>query len=291
MTDEHPPQETPAAAWAVRVAADLEAVDVHRPVLEEAGLLGVVEDVEGAVLYFPEPVADLPWEGRWDPVPERDWHAAWREGVTPITVGQLTIAPPWLGAPDATTLVLEPGQAFGTGHHETTAGCLAALQELELAGRSVLDVGCGSGVLALAAARLGADPVVACDVDPLATAATREAATTNGVTLTVHEGDVAAVPPPTGGFAVVVANLDTATLSAQAPALVDALAEGGTLVASGVSLERVDEATAALDAAGLPVLVRRGAQWAVLIGRRPVAAPAPHQRSTHRRSRRPRPSG
>ncbi len=280
--------ERDPAAWALRVPADLEAVDVHRPALEAAGLLGVLEDAEGAVLYFPCPVEDLPEdlsrEGSWEPVPDRDWHAAWRESVTPVTVGRLTIAPPWAAEPDEDTLVLEPGQAFGTGHHETTAGCLAALQEVDLRGRSVLDVGSGSGVLAVAAARLGAAPVVACDTDPLAVDATRETAAANGVTVDVHAGEVADVPRPPEGFAVVVANLDTTTLAGQASALVAALSPGGTLIASGVSLERVDQATGALERAGLSTLVRQGAQWAVLVGRRPVepTAPADRPRSSPR---------
>lgn len=253
------------AAWALHTDLDLEAVSVHLPALEAAGLLGIVEAAGVATVYLPARAPELPVAGRWEAVPERDWHAQWKAGIVPVTVGAITIVPPWLPAP-AGAIVLEPGQAFGTGHHETTTGCLAALQELDLTGAAVLDVGTGSGVLAIATLRLGAARAVGVDTDPVAVAAARENAARNGVAVTLRTGSVEAAD---GRFDVVVANLDTATLSSLAVRLVGALAPGGTLVASGVSVERTAEAEAAFDAAGLPVLPRPGREWTVLLGRAP----------------------
>ncbi len=251
------------STWALRTDLDLERVAVHLPTLIAAGLLGMAEEGGRAVVHLPARVDGLGLEGVWEEVEEVDWLTAWRRGLDAVVVGSITVAPPWVPH-DADAIVIEPGQAFGTGHHETTQGCLAALQELELAGRSVLDVGTGSGVLAIAASRLGAREVVGVDTDPLSVEAATANAAANGAAVHVHLGSADAVERT---FDVVVANLDTATITAVAPALAARLAPGGAFVGSGVSLERVDEAVGALDAAGLRCLVRPGREWAVLVGR------------------------
>jgi ribosomal protein L11 methyltransferase len=253
-------------AWALHTEIDLDAVNLHLGELEAAGLLGIVEEGGRATAYFRHRVEGLPLAGRWEPVPDVDWHAAWRERLEPVRVGPLVIAPPWKASPGPGVIVLEPGQAFGTGHHETTTGCLAALCELDLRHRTILDVGTGTGILAIAAARLGAAGVVAVDVDPLAVEAARDAVGRNGVDVLVVEGSLDVAPG--GRFDVVLANLDTSTLAALATGLVARLRPGGTLIASGVSIEREREAVEAFSAAGLPVLSRRGREWVVLSGRR-----------------------
>jgi ribosomal protein L11 methyltransferase len=250
------------STWAYRTAVDLDALNVHLLALEDAGLLGIAEEGGRATAYFPQCAEGLPLDGTWEEIPETDWHASYRASITPITVGPLTIAPPWLAEPSDTTLAIEMGQAFGTGHHETTTGCLAALLELDLAGRRVLDVGTGTGVLAIAAARLGAAEVVGCDTDPLAIEAAEENAARNGVDLALHLGSVDAVPP--GTFDVVVANIDTSTITLLARDIVARIAPRGALVASGVSIERREEAIAAFSAADLAVLDRAGREWVVL---------------------------
>lgn len=256
---------SPPAAWALHTALDLERLAVHLPALEAAGLLGIVEEGGRATAYLPARADDLGVEGTWEPIADRDWHEGWKAGIAPVTVGAVTIVPPWLPAPDGagTVLQIEVGQAFGTGHHETTTGCLAALQELDLTGCSVLDVGTGSGVLAIAAARLGAGRVVGVDTDPLAITAAAENAARNGVDLELAAGSVDAVE---GRFDVVVANLDTTTLSALAGVLAARMAPQGTLVASGVGVPRSAEAEAAFAAAGLAVRARPGREWVVLVG-------------------------
>jgi ribosomal protein L11 methyltransferase len=255
------------STWALHTALSLEQVDVHAVALDAAGLLGVVEVDGRATVYLPHRVDGLPLAGEWELVPERDWNEAWKAGLEAVTVGAVTVVPPWLAPPPDTPIVLvvEPAQAFGTGHHETTTACLGALQELDLRGRSVLDVGTGTGVLALAAARLGAGRVVAVDVDPLAVTAARDNAARNGVTgVDVRPGSVEAVGAER--FDVVVANLDTATISALAGGLAERLAPRGTFVASGVSRERAGEALAALDRAGLAISPRPGREWVLLVG-------------------------
>lgn len=230
-----------------------------------AGALGVWERPETLVAWFPRPdPADLPTGGRWETEPDRDWQAEWKATIEPVVAGRVTIVPTWLAAghrpaPDEITLVLDPGRAFGTGHHATTTMCLQLLQEEELQGRSVLDVGCGTGILALAAARLGADPVVAVDVDADAVDVTRQNASRLQLELATRVGSVAA-----GGdrAEVVLANLVTDTIVELAPRLAGAVAPGGVLIASGIATEREDRAVAALRGAGLqPTETRRRDGW------------------------------
>jgi ribosomal protein L11 methyltransferase len=160
---------------------------------------------------------------------EPGWEDRWREFHRPVRVGPLWIGPPWETAPaDALTVTIDPGRAFGTGAHPTTRLCVELLAEVP---RGVLlDVGCGSGVLAIAAARLGFAPVVAVDVAEAAVDATRANAAANGVELDVRLLDAATGElPPTE---TAVANVDLATVERLA-ARVDArgLVLSGYLVA------------------------------------------------------------
>lgn len=258
---------TPSHTWALHTDLDLEQANAQLATVE---VLGMAESHGKTTVYLAQRRDDLDALGQWEQVPDRDWNEEWKRGIAPVTVGVFTIVPPWLNAPAQAEIVLEiePAQAFGTGHHETTTGCLGALQEADLRGRSVLDVGTGTGVLAIAAARLGASPVVASDIDPLALEAAAVNAARNGASVTVIHGS--AGPDVTGGrcFDVVVANLDTTTLGVVADELVAALAPAGTFIGSGVSLERQEQAVASLEAAGLAMIARPGAEWVVLIGRR-----------------------
>ena len=120
---------------------------------------------------------------------EVGWEERWRDFHRPVRIGPLWVGPPWEPSPPGVVaVVIDPGRAFGTGAHPTTRLCLELL--LEQPAGSVLDVGCGSGVLAVAAAKLGHDPVLAVDVDPVAVAATRDNAALNGVGVEARELDV-----------------------------------------------------------------------------------------------------
>lgn len=163
-----------------------------------------------------------------DDVPA-DWDERWRDFHRPVRVGKLWIGPPWETPPDGVeAIVVDPGRAFGTGGHATTRLCLELLDGLER--ESLLDVGCGSGVLAIAAARLGFAPVLAVDHDPSAIEATRRNADANGVALELRLVDVLSEPLPAASVAL-------ANISSESVELVIPRLGARTIVASGY-LER-----------------------------------------------------
>jgi ribosomal protein L11 methyltransferase len=169
-------------------------------------------------------------------VVEAGWEERWREFHRPVRVGPLWIGPPWESAPnDATSVVIDPGRAFGTGAHATTRLCLSLM--LELPRGSALDVGCGSGVLAICAARLGFGPVSALDIDEIAVDAARTNAAANGVSIDVRRFDALAVDAVLPATDLVLANLTLDAVEALAP-LVDAerLAASGYLARETPSL-------------------------------------------------------
>ena len=154
-----------------------------------------------------------------------DWRDRWKAFHQPIRIGPLWIGPPWEEAPaDATAIVIEPGRAFGTGAHPTTQLCVELLLELERG--SLVDLGCGSGVLSIVAAKLGFDPVYARDYDEHAIEATTVNARANGVQIDVAAGDALAAELPR--TEVAVANITRPTLEALAPRV-----RSHRLVASG----------------------------------------------------------
>jgi ribosomal protein L11 methyltransferase len=187
-------------------------------------------------------------------VDDADWTDAWKAGYVPQRIGRVVIVPTWLDEPigrDEVALRLDPGMAFGTGLHPTTRGCLALLQEISPMPAVVLDVGSGSGILALAALCLGAQRAVCYDTDSLAVEATMANAATNdlGDRVVAHVGSLPAIPAGEP-YQVVLANLVAAVLIDLAGPLAAHAAAGGTLLASGIIESRADEVLAALTAAG-----------------------------------------
>ena len=208
-------------------------------------------------------------------VPDEDWGEGWKRHFVPLDVGRVRIRPSWIDAPapeGAVEVVLDPGMAFGTGSHATTSLCLAALSDLlhHRPGASVLDVGTGSGILAIAARKLGARRVAANDDDPKAVEVARENAAKNGV-------DVEIVAEPLdrvgGVFDVVVANILANTLVELAPGIAAKLAPGGVVLLSGILGGQEAEVRAAYVARGLAPLPggdRREGEWSLLaLERRP----------------------
>jgi ribosomal protein L11 methyltransferase len=193
-------------------------------------------------------------------VDDADWTDAWKRHYVPQRIGRVVIVPSWVtheAALDDAVVILDPGMAFGTGLHPTTRACLELLQEIGPMPARVLDVGSGSGVLALAALRLGAESAVGYDTDPLAVDAARANAERNALAdrLDVREGSL---PAEAGErYPLVLANLVAALLVKLAPRLSTHLAPGGSLVAGGIIDQRADEVIAALGHAGLVVDERR----------------------------------
>ncbi|TAM72704.1 50S ribosomal protein L11 methyltransferase [bacterium] len=203
------------------------------------------------------------------PVDDVAWGDAWREHFRPQRIGEIAIVPSWERAafrePARAVVEIDPGQAFGTGLHPTTRGCLLHLQEMDLTGRTLTDVGTGSGILALAAAMLGARRVYACDVDPVAVRAARENAGRNGLAQRVRVERISADLAGAPAAQVVVANLTADIILGLAPALRALMEPGGVLLLAGIVGEREGEVVQALAALGLRSPVRRGdGEWVSL---------------------------
>ncbi len=202
-------------------------------------------------------------------VEEADWANAWKAYFKPIRLGsRLVVTPPWetpeLGPSDL-AIVVDPGMAFGTGSHPTTQLCLIALEEYVKPGLAVADVGTGSGILAIAAAKLGASPVVASDNDPLAVQIARENAELNGVAVEIAETILG------GPYDVVVANILADVIIGMAQEINGWTKRGGTFIASGIIDTREKDVQQAIEAAGFTLRdVRRMSEWVALVfGRLP----------------------
>ena len=189
-------------------------------------------------------------------VDDADWTEAWKRHYVAQRIGRVVIAPSWapVAADDGDVVIsLDPGMAFGTGLHPTTRGCLELLQTIRPMPARALDVGCGSGILSLAALRLGAEHVVALDTDPLAIEATSANAERNGLGARVDAALGTLTEVAAERFSLIVANLVAAVLVELAPRLAAHLARGGSLLASGIIKPRADEVIGAMDDAGLAV--------------------------------------
>jgi ribosomal protein L11 methyltransferase len=206
-----------------------------------------------------------------EPVSDQDWIAAWKASVTPLRVTpRLTIVPSWsryTEEPGELVVILDPEMAFGTGHHETTRMCLELLDErLQRGDRpAVFDLGTGSGILAIAAARLGAGRVVACDTDPVACETALRNVAANAVPETVS---VAGAEDgwKSGPYDLIVANLTAEDLCALMPKIASALAPIGEAILSGILTARESLVTDAIEQAGLRVINRRQqGEWTALV--------------------------
>ncbi len=201
-------------------------------------------------------------------VADQDWVRLTQSQFEPIPIGErLVITPSWHANDDPSRIgiVLDPGLAFGTGSHPTTRLCLQWLEAHLPAGATVIDYGCGSGILAIAAARLGAASVTGIDIDPQALVATRDNAARNRVEVEVRATSDERPPPAD----VVVANILSRPLKLLAPVLTDLVRPGGALVLSGVLERQVDEVSAAY-APRLALSVAASADgWACLAATKP----------------------
>lgn len=204
-------------------------------------------------------------------IAEQNWVQLTQAQFDPIRISdRLWIVPSWheAPAPDAINLILDPGMAFGTGSHPTTRLCLEWLDRHLDSGASVLDYGCGSGILAIAAAKLGAASVSGVDIDPQAVTAARDNAERNGVSAQFTDLE----KPVRGEYDVVVANILANPLKALAPAIAAHVRPGGALILSGILAEQAEDLIAIYRPyADLTVADTREG-WVCLAGRKPCQA-------------------
>ncbi|HEX7780503.1 MAG TPA: 50S ribosomal protein L11 methyltransferase [Vicinamibacterales bacterium] len=189
-------------------------------------------------------------------VPDDDWAARSQASLGPVTIDRIVVAPPWASQPDQPgqiQLVIQPSMGFGTGHHASTRLCLRLLQRIDVKGRHVVDVGTGSGVLALAAARLGASRILALDSDPDALAAASENLRLNDLTpaIELRQTDLAsAADSVSDQFDVVLANLTGGLLVRHVRTLLRLALPDGALIVSGLEAAEADDVRTAFAAAG-----------------------------------------
>jgi ribosomal protein L11 methyltransferase len=255
---------------AVEQDVDLLTTYIPEPDDPETFLVGAADRIAAVVGAEPEVI----W--RWQN--DEDWSARWKEGLAPRRVGsRLVVTQPWNEvepAGDDLVIVIEPASAFGTGEHATTRGALRLLERCVSGGERVLDVGSGSGILSIAALRLGSGPVLAAESDSgaLITAAANleRNGATEAVTLvnTVVDADYLESQGP-NAFDLVVANVLSGVLVPLLPAFVAALRPGGRVVLGGIMASEVEAVVAAAADAGLVLEAqdREGEWWTGLLRR------------------------
>lgn len=260
--------------------------------LHQAGCLGIFEaSPDEWIVYLPdtwhpEDTDQLmislkainqtfdPEECQFEKLPYQDWNAEWRKFFKPLEIiDNLWVRPPWETQPDlsnAEEIIIDPQMAFGTGHHETTRLMMEAMQKIELNRKTVLDLGTGSGILAIFAQMRGAARVLGIDIDPVAIEnAHHNLKLNNKDHIEYAAGDIALVGRDT--FPVILANIQYHILSDITSALIEALIPGGKLIVSGILIvEDVPRLKAEYEAAGLSCVDQINLnEWAVMIWEKP----------------------
>ena len=207
---------------------------------------------------------------------DEDWRDSWKQHFTLLRVGKnLVVKPSWIeyeAKPKDVVIDLDPGLAFGTGYHPTTYSCLEALEEIVKPGHSVLDVGTGSGILTIAAAKLGATHITAVDIDGHAVRAARKNFRRTGISDLVNAESGSIPNSATRGrtYDVAVANISARGIRLVSPAIPDLLSPEGVFVASGIIIDQHDEAASAIADAGLVVEeMRQREDWLTVLCRHP----------------------
>ncbi|WP_034383389.1 50S ribosomal protein L11 methyltransferase [Deinococcus sp. YIM 77859] len=269
----------------------LDTREADLDLLWEAGATGL-EERAGVIRAYFDARTELPAgvaDGEWREEADQDWLAEFKRTLRPVRAGRVTIVPPWLREETEAgqlPLVIEPGMAFGTGHHATTRLAVEALSALDLAalgpegqGARVLDVGTGSGVLAIAAALLGASFALGVDIDPVTIPVARENAESNGVPaqrVRFEEGTLGEAPltlPEEGvdAYDVVVANLYAELHDLLAGEYAAHLVPGGVLVLTGILTVKLPLVGAALRREGFgDIQETLEGEWALVTARAPL---------------------
>ncbi len=239
--------------------------DAVMAALFSAGSQGVHEDGDALVTHFPPDFntdtvvtsvrdADSSAQVSVTDIPAVDW-SEWRASVEPHQVGDLVVTPPWRAAEfdAATTIVIDPAMAFGTGEHPTTRGMLRLMQRCIRAGDSVADLGAGSAVLSIAAVKLGADRVAAIEIDDGAEGSALENISVNGVQGAIRYlvGDATVLLALVAPVRVILANIVSSVLIELLPTMAAALKADGAALLSGILVEEREIITGAIERAGL----------------------------------------
>ena len=253
-----------------------ELLDKPRDVVKVHMYLAPDENPAEVLPLFKERLeaSGIPYELATNGVEQEDWQNAWKKYYHAMDIGKrLAIVPGWEQYDtDRTAITMDPGMAFGTGTHETTALCLEVLDERVRGGERVLDIGTGSGILAIAALRLGAACAEGVDIDPMCVRTAGENAQRNGVQdrLTVLVGDLS--DKASGVYDLITANIVAAAILSLAPHVPALLAPGAVFIASGIIDTRKEEVLAGLRAAGLePFDVREKRGWVCIVCRKQEA--------------------
>lgn len=183
-----------------------------------------------------------------DVIDSAEWENEWKKYYQPFKIGRIVVVPEWIdhkATVGESSVLLNPGLAFGTGTHETTSMCIDLMQRIELHGKSVLDFGCGSGILGICATALGAESVLFADTDEQAITATKYNCRLNGIPApNVLQRDVREISEPAD---VVIANITADVLISVEPVIRGALKKGGYAVISGIITSKIDEVTSVYD--------------------------------------------
>ena len=253
-----------------------ELLDKPRDVVKVHMYLAPDENPAEVLPLFKERLeaSGIPYELATNGVEQEDWQNAWKKYYHAMDIGKrLAIVPGWEQYDtDRTAITMDPGMAFGTGTHETTALCLEVRDERVRGGERVLDIGTGSGILAIAALKLGAAAAEGVDIDPMCVRTAGENAARNGVEdrLTVLVGDLS--DKASGVYDLITANIVAAAILSLAPHVPALLAPGAVFIASGIIDTRKEEVLARLRAAGLePFDVREKRGWVCIVCRKQEA--------------------
>ena len=268
----------------VRVRAPAEDREAVVALLFEMGSMGVQEDGDTLATHFPPPIEQEVVARRVRTVspgsaiemadtPDIDWSERWRDRIVSHEVGSLIVSPPWLAHPDDAerTIIIDPGMAFGTGDHETTRGVIRLMARIVQPGDIVADLGAGSAVLAIAAAKLGARRVVAIELDPDAIENAEQNVIRNGVDdrVAVLEGDAGVMLPLLGRFQLILVNIISSVITQLLPAIRDGLAPDGAVVLSGVLIAESSALKDVLARAGWSIVAEdvEGEWWSAIARR------------------------